>query len=266
MKKENLYLKPFEFARRIGKYFMNVYYINLFCEKGNLKNILLKTRVRHIYKDVMGDEMWKERLSLKKKMENLRLLKEKAQEEYTQEVENFLPILFNQTLVMFCTVFDNFLIDGLDVITNLKPEMIKNLSTKEDRDILEAIEENMDVSRSTVFSIIRKKILERFDFKSIDKKINTFEALGLKRNIIFKLNKKMTVKYPKAEKLLKEIYSKRNDIVHKNTLPLRKFQELEHINGFFTHFIFKFSLDVWRTFNIKTDFHLMMSDQKNNSA
>ena len=231
-----------------------------------MKDVLLKAQIddfgKYIYKDVMGDEMWNKPLSPSEKIEQFNLLKEGVEKEYVQDVENFLPILFNQTLVVFCTVFEMFLIDSLDVITKLKPETIKILSTKEYKDILDAIEKNIDISRLTVFSIVRKKILERFDFKSIDKKFNTFEAIGLKRSAIFKLNEKMTVKYPNAEKFLKEIYRKRNDIVHKNMLPIKEYQDIENISEFLNHFIFKFSLDAYKVFGIKLDFQLTILGQK----
>lgn len=259
----DLYLKPLAFNTRIGKYFMNAHYINRMYQQGNLQNILLALRLDDFseisFKEMMSDRIWAEPLSEAQKIEKFKLVQEKAKKDYTEDVNNFLLILFNQTLVMFCTVFDTFLEDCLEVITSAKADALKLLSMPDNRDILKAIEKNTDPNSLYAVYIIRKTILKEFGFKNIEKKLNTFERLGLGKDIIFKLNDIMSLKYPNAYEFLQRIYKKRNDIVHKDTLVLKSYEDLANIENFLTHFIFHFSSKTGQCFGIPLDIALIAS-------
>lgn len=255
---EETYLKPLKFNQRIGKHTVNAYYIDFLAKQGNLKDILLKARMKDadeiLFEDVMDDRMWKDKLTEEQKIEKFKLLRGKMEERHKQEIENFLPILFNQSLVMICTVFDNFLLDTLKVITKKKPETLKILSKEEDITIAEIIE---SADYRNIFSIIQGKVLRRFEFKGIKKKFETFEKLGLTKGLMFSLSENMKIKYPNAYEFLIDIYKKRNDIVHRDKLPLRQYQDLSNIDYFLTHFTFHISLEIKKLFNIPLDIQLI---------
>ncbi len=259
---ENSILKPFKFMGRGNKYVMNTYYLFLLCNKGNLKETILKARMhgadQFIEEEFVRGNALLPGLSQEEREESIQKLKNAIKEGNENEVEDFLPILFNETMVMMCTVFETFLQDCISVLIDNKPQYLKSLSHEKDINIPQIIDAS---SYSQIFQIIKNKFLKRFDFMSIDKKISVFTSIGLDREIIFKFNQKMILKFPSPDKFLENIFNKRNDIVHKDFLPIKTMDELFEVSEFLNYFFIKLSMDMFKKFNILTDMHQLLKNK-----
>jgi len=259
---ENI-LTPLKFSSRASKYIMNAFYIDLLCKKGNLKEALLKARMhgmdKFIEEEFVQGNALLPSLTQKEKEETISKVKVGMEDANKKEVEDFLQILFNESLVMACTVFETFLQDSVSVIIDKNPQFLKSLSAEKDITIPQII----DIANySAIFTTIKNKFLRRFDFKSVEDKINVLIKLGLSKEVIFTLGKKISPKFPNPEKFLTTMFNNRNDVVHKDLLPIKTIDELLEVNEFLSHFFIKLSLDMFRRFGVMTDLHELMNNNK----
>ena len=256
-------LKPLKFGQRIRKYILIPFYLNGASEHGNLKEALLKMHMAAFDMSFNDKKYWKPEVSKEQRKENMKKIREEIEEKNRKNINEYLPILFNQALVMACTVFDNFLLDSIKVFTSKNPQLLKSLVVEGDINIYELIDLG-DFNK--IFSTIQTKVLNRFDFSSIEEKIKLLRnRLKIDTDSTFKLpyrNQEVQKRYPEGYKFLMNIYKNRNDIVHRDKLPLRSYEELENISTFFDYYMLDFALIAGKKFEINSDFELFMKNPK----
>jgi len=253
-------IKPVSFGKRLKKYSLIPYYLHLLSTYGNLKELILARKMEGL--DQILIEMTPYVMAEMKEEERqkaIQTFKEKAEEMNRKEIDSFMPILFNQALVMACTTIDVFLVDALRVITQKKPNILKGLAGKESIDIAQVIDL---ADYQKIFEFIQAKVLKKFDYGSIEDKIKTFDKLGVDTAGAFSFkhhNEKVQMKYPNAQDLLISTYQKRHGIVHADQLPLTTYKELEEITTFYDNLMLSFGIELGRHFSITTDWHLLIS-------
>ncbi len=256
---DELQLQPGNYHRIMGKFADIPRHIYAVSEHVNLKEMLLKYRmvgmeetISEVSPHLIG---WVKPDGQPFDPEETRA---KIEENMVNEIEEYLPILFNQALVMICTVFEVFLADCFNVITRRQPRVLISLAEQSDSEI--SIKEIINLGDyDKIFEAIQAKVLKQFDFRGIDGKIKTFKKMTVNMDDIFKFkfhSSKVSAQYPEAHKTLIEFYEKRNDIVHRNLLPLRNYQDLEHISGFFSYLLMSFGWVLSEKFRIPNDFPL----------
>lgn len=253
MKRE--YLKVGAFTSRLSEYLLNAYYIDLLCKQGNLDVELLKVRMRDLEDEFSSksfNALFSENDSESEKMKVK--IKEKRESRNRKQVDNLLPILLNQSLVMLCAVFDTFLNDSFSVIINTKPLILKKLTSKK---LLTASEIINLRDYQKIIKDLQRKALKQFEIVNIAEKFDHFEKLGLSRKLVFKFDNHMDSKYPKARSFLLDIYKKRSDVVHRNILVLKNFEELSYIAEFMEYLIYKICKDISKQLGILCDYHLI---------
>jgi len=255
-------IKPFEFIGRINKYVLIPYYLDYLARNGNLKEQLLKVQMLgYDQKLDFTSNIWQKNSSIAERIKGAEEIKVRIEKQYQYEIDNYFPILYNQALIISCTIFDLFLADSLSKIIKQK-NALKLLASKEDITIYETIDhENYE----SIISDIQNKVLKRFDFLGIEKKIKILKNLGLDTDLLFELKLHKAVvqdKYPNALKLLLEIYEMRNDIVHRNSLPIKQYEELSDLSSFLQSLIMEFAQAISNQFKIATDYQQPYQQQK----
>lgn len=261
MAEKRLLLKPLKFGNRLRKYVLIPYYLDVISNQGNLKEAILKVHMIG-FDAALEKDFFKPGVSEVEKEAALKKTRDKIEEKNRRNIEEYLPILFNQALVMACAVLDIYLFDSLKVLTTKKPNILKGLAREEDIKISDLIDL---ADYKKIFSHIQNKVLNRFDFVGIEKKleilgrlgINIKNALGLKTH-----NEKAQREYANGYELLLDAYKKRNDIVHRDQLPLRSYADLSKISTYFDYFMSDLGFTAGRRFGILTDFELFIRDPR----
>lgn len=158
-----------------------------------------------------------------------RELQDGMEKRWRKAVEDFLPILLNQGLVISCSIFDSFLIDCIDV---LAPFAALCFATQKDLDDeLELEDSGVDVDQ--IYRRTEERILERFDRRGrgIEERVSWMKRLGVDFDAALSLRFRIYQKSPgetaanNYDSLL-TIYKNRNDVVHRGQLPLKAYQDL----------------------------------------
>lgn len=253
-------LKPLKFGSRMRKYVLIPYCLDVISKRGTLKEAILKVHMAVFDSSLNDKEFWTSEVSKDLKRSKIEKLREEIERKNRKDVEKYLPILFNQTLIMVCTICDTFLFDLLKVITNKEPNILKSLVNENDITIPEIIDLG---NYQKIFDTIQNQVLQRFDFAGIDKKMTILKRLGIDVDSAFKLKfhtRQVQQKYPNGYNFLITAYKKRNDIVHRNKLTVKTHKELEKISVFFGYFISDLALIAGRKFGIPTDLELFFKD------
>lgn len=261
--KQDVFFKPMHYNKMLSKYFMNTYYVNFFYEETDFKSKFLEIRNKDAYKNFdiffRDEKMWKEGITKEEIDKNIKKMKEAQAVENEKDVNNFLIIFYNKTLIMMCTIFDIFLVDCAEVIIDNNQKTIKAFAN--DNDVL--LDDLINVDPEDVFKNIQKKCLKRFDFGGIEDKIKYLNKLGIKKEMLFKFNDKMIKQFPQAEEFLKkEIYERRHSIVHKNEMSIKNFEDLSKVFNFLNYLIILWGgLVFTKHFNITSDLILSIKDK-----
>lgn len=255
---EELIIKPFEFTSRLNKYVLIPYYLDYLSSHSNLKDGLLDIQMKAFDQTLdFSSDIWAKNSNIEERIKGAKEIKERISLQYQTEIDNYFPILFNQALIISCTVFDLFLIESLKAITEKQKNVLKMLANKEDITISEVIDNN---DYENIFSTIQTKVLKRFEFSSAEEKFKIFKKLGIDLSIVFELKlskQEVKDKYPGGLNYLKEIYQIRNEIAHKNLLPVKTYEELSDIAFFLQSLILGLSYAIGDHFKIRTDIILM---------
>lgn len=191
----------------------------------------------------------------------------KLKEQIEIDIENYLPILFNQSFVMIITVFDVFLNESLHTIIKKQPNLLKELAQEEtDITVSQVVDAN---DYDEIFNIITNKVLRRFDFLSIDKKISRLKKIGIDTDKALNFefhNQEEQSQFSEGKNLVVRYYNQRHEIVHQDKHHLKTMNELEEIEKFFLYLILNFGIAIGKHFKIKTDWDLMNSSDKREFA
>ncbi len=250
-------IKPVKFQLRLGKFVIVPFHFRYFFEKYNFAEILFVNRMKGL--NDLFDEYQITIDSIPKEAqaqfsENLN----KAKNQAKIDIEQYLPILYNQALVTIVTVFDVFLSDSLEVITNKQPNLIKTLADEKDITIRQIVDA---ADYQSIFELIQSKVLKRFDYKSIDEKITALKKMGVDVDeaLSFKvLKEEVRQRFPNGLQFLIKYYDQRHDVVHRDKHVISTYEELEGIADFFENLLLSFGLALGKHFQIETDFDLMI--------
>jgi hypothetical protein len=237
---EQSYFKPLTYQARLSKYAANAYYIDLAGRNGNLRDSLVRTRTIHSKQFVLEQQFddrqfWNSEITDDQLKAEIEKIYQGLAEQDKKEVDGLFLTYFNMSLVMICSVFEDFLVDCMDVVVSHNPNI-----------------------RS------QRKRLEKFEYWGLEDKLKTFGELGAGEQKLFTLNEKASKKYPKPVSFLKEIYARRKNIVHKNLIELKGYEELSQINEFMLHMIIKWGGIVFpKHFGIKSDISLVYQGEVN---
>jgi hypothetical protein len=258
-------IRPFEFIGRMNKYVLIPYYLDYLARNGNLKEGLLKVQMAGFDQTIdFTSNIWQEGLTVDQKIKATENIKARIEKQNQAEIDNYFPILYNQALILACTIFDLFLVESLKTIITEQKNTLKTLASKDDITIFEVIDcEDYE----SVSSKVQGRVLDRFDFSGIEDKLKTLKKIGLDLDIVFQLKlskKEVQNKYPNGEGYLKKIYGLRNDIVHRNLLPIKSYPELSDISFFLQSLVIGIAHGISQHFNIEADF-LHPNQNQNNS-
>jgi hypothetical protein len=187
----------------------------------------------------------------------IQTMQKNAEEMNRREIENFMPILFNQAVVMTCTIFDVFLVDSLEVVTRKQPNILKGLLGKQEIDIYKIPELGV---YHNILAFLQTKALKKFDYGSIEDKIKALDKLKVDIAGVFSFKhhtQDLQKQYPNAQELLVNVYTKRHGIVHANQLPLTTYGELQEITRFIDNLMLSFGIELGAHFRITTDWDLL---------
>jgi hypothetical protein len=162
------------------------------------------------------------------------------------EFERRIP---NHSLVSLCTVFDSYLNKVVDAIVQSKKEILFG-SKVANRITLKKV-----VEAGTIESLVenyRAAEVLTFSHKSIEQKLGYFSDLGIDIEKLFdgslfdpKVNPRIS--NWKRDQLI-DIYNKRNDIVHQDSIVVADMEEIDDIFNFFTRLCLLISVVVPQKF------------------
>lgn len=260
-------LTPMKFTQRINKYAIVPFHFKIFFEHSDLKKQIQSRRMEGF--DELS-EQFAPSLSPGKTANDIESYKTQllsSLEAYTQkEVDEYLPILYNQALVMIITVFDVFLYESLKVATNKHPQLLKSMADEKDMTIVQIIDM---ADYQSIFERIQDRVLKRFDYKGIMEKMDALkkmrvavdDALGFKFH-----KKKVQQQYPQALKMLRNNYDKRHAIVHREQHTFDTYEQLEEVARFFNDLVLSLALALGFRFDIMTDFEKLVGSHPKRSG
>jgi len=245
---------PSKFTLRIGKYTLIPFHFQFFFDDANLRGRLMENRMR-------GMEELSERFTPamhpEKTPEELMAVKAEMREKFMvaakKDVDEYLPILYNQALVMIITVFDVFLSDSLKTVTSKYPQLLKTMADEKDITILQIIDL---ADYDAIFRKIQSRVLKRFDYKSITERIAILKKLrvDIDAALAFKFhNLEVQKKHPDALGVVQNSYEKRHAIVHREQHTFDTYEQLEMVSDCFTNLVMSLSFAIGFRFDILTD-------------
>jgi hypothetical protein len=251
METNELIIKPLKFNLRMGKYALIPRLIHNVDQIVDIKGKILNLKMsgfERIFTELI-DRGIASALGVS-------LLRGKAEQNEREDIEEYLPILFNQALVMMVTTFDVFLVDSLEVMTRKQPNILHQLAIQTDISIKDVVN---TTDYETIFDTILKRALWRFDHRKIEEKIKVLKDVALDTDGIFNFKFQGDAtrnKFPDSYKNLVAVYNNRHGIVHRDELPIKTPEELDTITELFSNLIMSFAWEMSERFDIKTDFHL----------
>jgi hypothetical protein len=186
-----------------------------------------------------------------------------------QEVDEYLPILYNQALVMMVTVFDVFRYESLKIVTTKHPDLLKSMADEKDMTIVRILELG---ECQAIFEAIQSRVLRRFDYKSITEKIDAIRKLRVDVDAAFGFTfhtLKIQEQYPDTLPRFRDCYDKRHAIVHREQHTFDTYEQLEEVDMFLGYLVMSFSLALGFRFGIMTDWEKIFvphPERPNNSS
>ncbi|MDQ1591706.1 MAG: hypothetical protein QOG71_2333 [Pyrinomonadaceae bacterium] len=247
-------------SQRIFKYALIPLHFKNFFEYGGLGERIVSHRMQGV--DEMVEQFLPASTAGKTNVEVEALRRQylSGMEDFTrQEVSEYLPILYNQALVMIITVFDGFFSESLTTITNKYPQYLKSMADDKDITIMQIIDL---ADYSAIFERIQSRVIKRFDYKSITERLDVLRKLGVNVDdaLRFKFHRAQTQqKYPESLKLLRSYYEKRNSIVHQEQPAFDTYEQLEAAGEFFSDLVLSLGFALGFKFDVMTDFETMFA-------
>lgn len=254
-------IRMVQFQRRL----LTVYFVidNAFIllSQPDVKNAIYYRMVsgRESLKD--GYRKWKKGKLHKDDESLLKDLDEKdklLQESYRKVLtEENLGVILNQGLVMVCTVFEAFLNDTFRTLINEKQEALKTLRDKVEAGKNGVVGKLKFVCNTRNLSSIKKKVIEKFNWLGVMEKLVIMELLEIPQNGIFDFSNppfeigRNCANWDKGK--LIDIVNKRNDIVHRDALPLKNLDELSEVESFVEGLVINISILISNRYKIVRD-------------
>jgi hypothetical protein len=251
---EEFLLTPMKFSDRINKYAIVPFHFMIFFEHADLRERIQNHRMKEL--DELNEQFTPKMYPNKTpaEVEVLKLeLRARLQATTYQEVDEYLPILYNQALVMMVTVFDVFLYESLRTVTSKCPVLLKSMADEKDMTIVQILEL---ADYQAIFEAIQSRVLRRFDYKGILEKIEALRKLRVDVDaaLHFKfLTSKVQGQYSNSLELLRDSYDRRHAIVHREQHTFDSFKQLEEVGLFLGYLVKSFSFALGFRFGIMTD-------------
>lgn len=258
----SLIIKSLEYNNRVLKYVLIPDYLQKLSEHGNLKEALLKVQMA-THDQIVGDlipEMFTEAVTPEMQEKVLTLIRQKTEEENKKKIDDYLPIILNQTLVTICTVLDTFLVDSLKVITDHQPMVLKGLASNEDIKIEDLFS---TTNHSELIATVQEKVISDFDFMGIQDKLKLLSEkmkVDVAGALQLRLHKQEVQDHYKDKgDFLYNVYEKRNLVVHKDQQVISTYEELSEVSTYISYFILDLGFILGEHFKLPTDFAMFLN-------
>jgi hypothetical protein len=256
-------LKSQHFIMQMNKYLLNVHYLNLLSKKGNLTEKIIEIQEKQFFnflneKLIDSNKFWVDKeISKKEKKEASEKIYENAVNNIKKESIEIFPILFSQAYVMIFAVLDSFLYHSIKQIFIKEPSLsVKFISKKRRRKL--NIKKN---SEQNNFFYIKKEALKGIYRAGVNQKFNDLKE-KLKIDLKYVLNffnhydyiqEKFKGDMEKLDKFCKD----RHDIVHRNKIIIKDYQDLSYRCEYFKVLIMSLSLEIQKVYKITLDIQEM---------
>ena len=239
----DVFTKPLLYGDRLRKYVLLPYYLNQLSKYGKLKEDILKVSLHGYDELILKKEFWSAGIS-KNGQEHTWLI-ENIKAWHKQEIEEYLPILFSQAVVMACSMFESFLCDAFKCVLDVRPDIIKEKFERRDSSGLE-----------------KDKLLNKFDHVSLSDKFEWFQnKMSLNLENVYGLKRhgdKSRIEFANGKDLLEKIFQKRNDIVHRDLISVREQDEVDRIATFLEYLMLEVAMEIREKYGIPIDLYLKM--------
>lgn len=200
-------------------------------------------------------DLWHKSISPQDKAAKKDEIANKMEELNRQRVGRFLQILINQQIVLMCSVVEIYFNHILDTILQKEPRTI--LTIAPDQEI--PLEFLLDSGNyETILESVRQKQIHKFGYASIEEKFGKFRALGIDSRLVFDAS---TINTEAQQRIgdfslerLKEIFERRNKIIHKGASPFSEAEEVAPLVEFFQHLMFQLAIQTSKKYQIPIDF------------
>ncbi len=235
-------IESMKFIDQKNKFILIPYFLEYLVKNGNLHEQLVNVKMTSLLSEPMfkpDSDIWtgKDR---KENEENYEKLALRMKERYDAETREYFPILFNLVFITSCSLFDAFMITSFQAIIDAHPNLI-------------------DPSRHA-------KAFKTVERGGMLEKKEKFQEVGVNFEEVFKFGSlKPTVleQYPNGEEFLENIYKIRNDIVHRNILPIQSYQELSDLTDFLQYTALSMAAVIKDGLGIDNDFYTYLSQPIN---
>jgi hypothetical protein len=185
-----------------------------------------------------------------------RTTREKIEKHYPQWV-------LNQTLVTYCTILDSYLDSSLDAVLQHNPKILYGLSGAKNIELKRVIELG---SVDAIVREIRAKEIRNFSNGDIADRLNYLKSkLSIDTDKLFDWNYSDEETDRRLEglnlKSLEHFYQQRHDIVHRDKMPISRFEELDLVAHFFLSIGSKLALLLRETYHLWWDL-LMLANRE----
>ena len=182
------------------------------------------------------------------------LLAQRLKDANTRMVQEYVPVLLNQNLLMLCTIMEIFFLHILETIMLKEPNVLIRLAQEKTLSLRQVLSLK---SYDSIIEEFRSKISDHFSRQGLKEKFKTYEKIGLDINKVFDYStytddaQKRLSGYGLGR--LSEVFDKRHDIVHKNQLPLTQLSELRETKEFFEKIVLNLSMLIMGKYAISLD-------------
>lgn len=178
------------------------------------------------------------------------------EKSYKDKIDRNILILLNQDLVMLCTIMEIFLSHIVEEIIEKQPTLISYLCPDRRISIKKIAEHNVS---NKIDQLLKSEALRTFSFAFMADKLKMLTKLNIDVDKMFRLlTKDGDDKSAKNRELFMNIYEKRNDIIHRNLLPISSKEELIEAKRLFELIVFNLSIMVMKEHKILMDIQDML--------
>jgi len=248
-------IKMFDFLSKLSDAYFVVYNTLNIVKRSDIQTIIVNTMMQgtnQLLQELEDKKVFRGDILQRTTFKNL--LTQQLKDANARKVQEYVPILLNQNLVMLCTIMEIFFLHILETIMLKEPNVLVGLTQGKTLTLKQILAvKNYD----SIIEKFRSKILDYFSRQGLKEKFKIYENIGLDINKVFDYStytddaQKRLSGYDLSR--LSEIFDKRHDIVHKNELPLTQLSELRETKEFFEKIVLNLSMSVMDKYAILLD-------------
>lgn len=157
-----------------------------------------------------------------------------------QTVSRYQLVVLNQLAVLFCSVFDAFQSDLLTSILRKEPKVLLEVGVKTEIPLSIVLAEP---DYGALLDKLTQQAVQRFDHFNVHDRIDKLRKIGLRFSIQDQQNQAM-----------RDLYSRRNRIVHQGALPFESFDPLSAVQTVLIQIMHELTFAASKKFFIPDDF------------